>query len=41
MRTAMLDDIVRQKDPALKSAVELLATAKSPLRSTYFNNKVA
>jgi len=28
MRTATLDDIVRQKDPALKSAVELLATGK-------------
>jgi ATP-dependent exoDNAse (exonuclease V) alpha subunit len=26
MRTAKLDEIVRQKDPALKSAVELLAT---------------
>ena len=26
MRTATLDDIVRQRDPALKSAVELLAT---------------
>jgi len=26
MRTARLDEIVRQKDPALKSAVELLAT---------------
>ena len=25
MRTAKLDEIVRQKDPALKSAVELLA----------------
>ena len=28
MRTATLDDIVRQKDPALKSAVELLATGQ-------------
>ena len=28
MRTARLDDIVRQKDPALKSAVELLATGQ-------------
>jgi ATP-dependent exoDNAse (exonuclease V) alpha subunit len=28
MRTAKLDDIVRQKDPALKSAVELLATGQ-------------
>jgi conjugative relaxase-like TrwC/TraI family protein len=28
MRTAMLDDIVRQKDPALKSVVELLATGQ-------------
>ncbi len=28
MRTATLDDIVRQKDPALKSAVELLATGE-------------
>jgi conjugative relaxase-like TrwC/TraI family protein len=28
MRTATLDDIVRQKDPALKSAVELLATGR-------------
>ena len=28
MRTATLDDIVRQKDPALKSAVELLATSQ-------------
>src|SRR6202790_67712 len=28
MRTAMLDEIVRQKDPALKSAVELLATGQ-------------
>lgn len=29
MRTAKLDDIVRQKDPALKSAVELLATGQT------------
>jgi conjugative relaxase-like TrwC/TraI family protein len=29
MRTAKLDQIVRQKDPALKSAVELLAQGKS------------
>jgi ATP-dependent exoDNAse (exonuclease V) alpha subunit len=28
MRTATLDDIVRQRDPALKSAVELLATGQ-------------
>jgi conjugative relaxase-like TrwC/TraI family protein len=28
MRTAKLDDIVRQKDPALKSTVELLATGQ-------------
>ena len=28
MRTAKLDEIVRQKDPALKSAVELLATGQ-------------
>jgi ATP-dependent exoDNAse (exonuclease V) alpha subunit len=28
MCTAMLDEIVRQKDPALKSAVELLATGQ-------------
>ena len=28
MRTARLDDIVRQKNPALKSAVELLATGQ-------------
>ena len=28
MRTATLDEIVRQKDPALKSAVELLATGQ-------------
>ena len=28
MRTATLDDIVRQKDPALKSAVELMATGQ-------------
>jgi conjugative relaxase-like TrwC/TraI family protein len=28
MRTATLDDIVRQKDPALRSAVELLATGQ-------------
>jgi conjugative relaxase-like TrwC/TraI family protein len=28
MRTATLDDIVRQKNPALKSAVELLATGQ-------------
>jgi ATP-dependent exoDNAse (exonuclease V) alpha subunit len=28
MRTARLDEIVRQKDPALKSAVELLATGE-------------
>lgn len=28
MRTARLDDIVRQRDPALKSAVELLATGQ-------------
>ncbi len=29
MRTAKLDQIVRQKDPALKSAVELLATGQT------------
>ena len=29
MRTAKLDEIVRQKDPALKSAVELLATGQT------------
>jgi conjugative relaxase-like TrwC/TraI family protein len=29
MRTATLDDIVRQKDPALKSVVELLATGQA------------
>ena len=28
MRTARLDEIIRQKDPALKSAVELLATGQ-------------
>jgi ATP-dependent exoDNAse (exonuclease V) alpha subunit len=28
MRTARLDEIVRQKDPALKSAVEMLATGQ-------------
>src|SRR5205814_4852795 len=28
MHTARLDEIVRQKDPALKSAVELLATGQ-------------
>ena len=28
MRTARLDEIVRQRDPALKSAVELLATGR-------------
>ena len=28
MHTAKLDEIVRQKDPALKSAVELLATGQ-------------
>jgi conjugative relaxase-like TrwC/TraI family protein len=28
MRTATLDDIVRQQDPALKSAVEMLATGR-------------
>jgi hypothetical protein len=28
MRTAKLDEIVRQKDPALKSAVEMLAKAQ-------------
>jgi conjugative relaxase-like TrwC/TraI family protein len=28
MRTAKLDDIVRQKDPALKSAIEMLATGQ-------------
>jgi conjugative relaxase-like TrwC/TraI family protein len=28
MRTAKLDEVVRQKDPALKSAVELLATGQ-------------
>jgi len=28
MRTAKLDEIIRQKDPALKSAVELLATGQ-------------
>jgi ATP-dependent exoDNAse (exonuclease V) alpha subunit len=30
MRTAKLDEIVRQKDPALKSAVELLAKGQVP-----------
>jgi len=30
MRTANLDEIVRQKDPALKSTVELLATGQVP-----------
>jgi ATP-dependent exoDNAse (exonuclease V) alpha subunit len=30
MRTAKLDEIVRQKDPALKSVVELLATGQVP-----------
>jgi ATP-dependent exoDNAse (exonuclease V) alpha subunit len=30
MHTAKLDEIVRQKDPALKSAVELLATGQVP-----------
>jgi conjugative relaxase-like TrwC/TraI family protein len=30
MHTAKLDEIVRQKDPALKSAVELLATGQTP-----------
>jgi conjugative relaxase-like TrwC/TraI family protein len=30
MRTARLDEIVRQRDPALKSAVELLATGQVP-----------
>ncbi len=30
MRTAKLDEIVRQQDPALKSAVELLATGQVP-----------
>jgi ATP-dependent exoDNAse (exonuclease V) alpha subunit len=30
MRTAKLDEIVRQKDPTLKSAVELLATGQVP-----------
>src|SRR6202011_3010277 len=30
MRTARLDEIVRQQDPALKSAVELLATSQVP-----------
>lgn len=29
MRTARLDEIIRQKDPALKSAVELLATGQT------------
>jgi len=28
MRTAKLDEIVRQQDPALKSAVEMLATGQ-------------
>lgn len=28
MRTAQLDEIVRQQDPALKSTVELLATGQ-------------
>jgi len=31
MRTAKLNEIVRQKDPALKSAVELLATGQTAL----------
>jgi conjugative relaxase-like TrwC/TraI family protein len=30
MRTAKLDEIVRQKDPALKSAVEMLASGQVP-----------
>jgi conjugative relaxase-like TrwC/TraI family protein len=30
MRTSKLDEIVRQKDPALKSAVELLASGQTP-----------
>jgi conjugative relaxase-like TrwC/TraI family protein len=30
MRTAMLDEIVRQKDPELKAAVEMLATGRVP-----------
>jgi conjugative relaxase-like TrwC/TraI family protein len=30
MRTAKLDEIVRQKDPELKAAVEMLATGRAP-----------
>ena len=39
MHTATLDEIVRQQDPALKSAVEMLATGQSPPRSTHSNSK--
>jgi len=33
MRTARLDEIIRQKDPALKEAVEQLRAAKSKKQS--------
>ena len=41
MRTARLDEIVRQQDPALKSTVELLATGHVPLHSKHSNNRDA
>jgi hypothetical protein len=42
MRTAHLDEIVRQKDPALKSAVEFLAKGdiSSALDSLYKQGRV-
>ena len=39
MRTAKLDEIVRQKDPALKSAVELLANRPSLRRARMRSSK--
>jgi hypothetical protein len=40
MRTARLDEIVRQQDPALKSAEKCWRRAKCPLRSTRSNSRV-
>jgi molybdopterin-guanine dinucleotide biosynthesis protein len=41
MRTAKLDEIVRQKDPELKFAVECLQQVKSPLGWTFSKNRAA
>jgi ATP-dependent exoDNAse (exonuclease V) alpha subunit len=41
MRTAKLDEIVRQKDPALKSASRCWPKAKSPPRSNRSSNRAA